>query len=443
MLARLVARDFRNFTQLDITVPPTGLAIIGENGHGKTNLLEAVAYLSLLRSLRGARDADIVRFGAAAFHIRAELSRVVPSLQEAPTSDASHAPDVRTSFDGIGVGYERSSKRKRATLDGVEQPRLTTALGALPSVCFSPADVSLVAGGPGERRRFLDVALALSSKRYLLALQHYRAALLRRNAVLRAVQREGGRPSATSIDKVSVWEPALAQHGGVVTALRHEFVARHAQQFADIGAAIGERAAVSMRYVPSSGRANDARAIIAQTLNATAMDASAMPTEATDASVSPHTVAEEPSGRAGAVRSDALHVQSGVEARVLSEAFALQRTQELRRGMTLVGPHRDELQLLLGGRELRTFGSAGQQRSAAIALRLLELATLRDAIGATPLLLLDDPFAELDAGRAARVLSLLEATGVGQVLLAVPRIEDIPAAFTRLTRRTMRDGTLT
>jgi DNA replication and repair protein RecF len=266
-----------------------------------------------------------------------------------------------------------------------------------------------VAGGPGERRRFLDVALALSSRSYLVALQQYRAALLRRNAVLRAVQREGGRPSAASADKVSVWEPALAQHGGVVAALRQAFVLRHAQQFADIGAAIGERASVSMRYVTSS---------------ASAVDTSDATANVADSS------------------TDELRIQSAIQARALSAAFAQQRAQELRRGMTLVGPHRDELQLLLGGRELRTFGSAGQQRSAAIALRLLELATLRDSIGATPLLLLDDPFAELDTGRAARVLSLLEATGVGQVLLAVPRLEDIPAAFTRLDRRTMRDGTL-
>jgi DNA replication and repair protein RecF len=417
VLARLVARDFRNFAQLDIAMPGAGLAIIGENGHGKTNLLEAVAYLSLLRSLRGARDADVVRFGAPAFHIRAELVRAAPSGQrESRDGQAQERMPERgteqVQCDGIAVGYERASKRKRATLDGVEQPRLTSALGALPSVCFSPADVSLVAGGPGERRRFLDVALALSSRSYLLALQQYRAALLRRNAALRAVQREGGRPHAASIDKVSVWEPALALHGGVVASLRQSFVQRHAQQFADIGTAIGERAVVSMRYVPSSGATADS-------------------------------APKEGSAPAADVSGEEQRANAEQQARALSAAFALQRAQELRRGMTLVGPHRDELQLLLGGRELRTFGSAGQQRSAAIALRLLELATLRDAIGATPLLLLDDPFAELDAGRAARVLALLEASGVGQVLLAVPRLEDIPAAFTRLERRTMRDGTLT
>ncbi len=376
MLARLVARDFRNFAQLDTTIPPGGLAIVGENGHGKTNLLEAVAYLSLLRSLRGARDTDVIRFGAGVFHIRAEL-------QGAST------------FDTVAVGYERQGKRKRASLDGVEQARLTAALGALPSVCFSPADVSLVAGAPGERRRYLDVALALSSRAYLQALQQYRAALLRRNAALRTAQREGARAGGVHDARVSVWEPALAEHGGAVSAMRQVFVRRHAERFTRLAESIGERLPVTMRYV------------------------------------------------AGAAPGDAALLEDAeAQAGALADAFAQQRAQELRRGITLVGPHRDELQLLLGGRELRTFGSAGQQRSAAIALRLLELATVRDAIGATPLLLLDDPFAELDSGRATRVLSLLEEAGVGQVLLAVPRVEDIPSAFTRLERRTMRDGAL-
>ena len=135
-------------------------------------------------------------------------------------------------------------------------------------------------------------------------------------------------------------------------------------------------------------------------------------------------------------------VNATAQREALERAFTQQRPTELRRGVTLVGPHRDELQLHLGGRDLRTFGSAGQQRSAAIALRLLELSTLRTAIGYAPLLLLDDPFAELDLGRAGRVLALLEDAGASQVLLAVPREEDIPDAFTRLERRSMRDGAL-
>jgi DNA replication and repair protein RecF len=374
VLVHLAAREYRNFSRLDVDVPAAGLVIIGENGHGKTNLLEAAAYLGLLRSFRGARDADVVRFGTSAFHVRATLA--------APSR-----------WHTVTVGYERSSKKKRATLDGVEQPRLTNALGALPSVAFSPADVALVAGGPGDRRRYLDVMLALSSPAYLQALQQYRAALLRRNAALRTAQREGGRGDHEA--RVQVWEPALAEHGGVVAAARHRFVRGHAERYAELCAAIGERVGAVLRY-----------------------------------------------SAVGGDNSDAHCTSSHVQTDALTRAFAAQRSTELRRGSTLVGPHRDELHLHLGGRDLRTFGSAGQQRSAAIALRLLELATLRDALGYAPLLLLDDPFAELDLGRAGRVLDLLDHAGAAQVLLAVPREEDIPHAFTRLERRTMRDGAL-
>src|SRR5215217_2370608 len=233
VISRLVARDFRNFESLDIVIPESGIAIIGDNGQGKTNLLEAVAYLSLLRSMRGARDADVVRFGAPVFHVRAELH----SLPNSPAA-----------YNSVAVGYERATKRKRATLDGVEQNRLTYALGAVPSVCFSPADTLLVAGGPGERRHFLDVMLSLTSRPYLQALQQYRAALLRRNATLRLAQREGPRAAALHADRISVWEPALAEHGSIVTSLRRAFVKTHADTFTRLAAAIGEESTVSMRY---------------------------------------------------------------------------------------------------------------------------------------------------------------------------------------------------
>lgn len=375
MLSRLIAKDYRNFTQLDVEIPSNGLVVIGENGQGKTNLLEAVAYLALLRSFRGGRDADVVRFGATAFHVRAEL----------------RAPSA---FHVVTVGFEKSSRRKRATLDGVEQPRLTGALGAVPSVLFSPADVALVAGGPSERRRYLDVLLALSSRAYLQALQSYRSALLRRNAALRTAQRDGARRSDHEA-RVSVWEPALAVHGGIVAAARHAFVRDHAVRFTQLSAAIGERQTMQMKYAASGG----------------------------------------------ACAEDQL-INADAQAEGYRQAYQQQRTQELRRGITLVGPHRDDLPLLLGGRDLRTFGSAGQQRSAAIALRLLELSTLREAVGYPPLLLLDDPFAELDLRRSERVLSLLADAGASQLLLAVPRREDIPAAFTRLEQRSMSDGVL-
>lgn len=392
MLVHLAARSYRNFDTLDVEVPAAGLAIIGENGHGKTNLLEAVAYLALLRSFRGARDADVIRFGAPAFHVRATL---------APPA-AQHT---------VSIGFERATKRKRAMLDGVEQPRLTNALGALPSVAFSPADVILVTGGPAERRHYLDVMLALSSGAYLQALQQYRAALLRRNAALKIAQRDGGHGRGSHEAPVSVWEPALAEYGGYIVAARHAFVRDHAARYGQLCADIGEREVATLQYVAVGSVVGSRGRTPASGDTGDGVDA-----EITSAS---------------AQRDALLH------------SLAQQRLTEMRRGATLVGPHRDDLALQLGGRDLRTFGSAGQQRSAAIALRLLELATLTTAIGHPPLLLLDDPFAELDLGRAGRVLALLEGAGAAQVLLAVPRVEDIPLAFTRLDRRQMRDGGLT
>jgi DNA replication and repair protein RecF len=364
VLRRLVVRDFRNLERVELRPPPEGIALIGENGHGKTNLLEAIYYLQLLRSVRGARDQDLVRFGAAGFHVAAE----------AGTGEGSG----RT----VAVGFERAGKRKKATLNGAEPPRLSDALGALPSVIFSPGDVQLVAGAPSERRRYLDVVLALTSRRYLQALQGYRGALARRNAALREVARVGG-----SDARAAVWEPALAEHGAVLWRERVAWVERAAPEFTRLCTAIGERGVARMRYASGLAPGSDV---------------------------------------AGA----------------LADALAAKRALDVRRGLTHAGPHRDDLELLLDGRDLRLFGSAGQQRTAAIALRMLEAGTLRDRSAATPLFLLDDPFAELDARRAHRILELLADAGLGQTILAVPRAADIPAELTRLERWGIRDGAL-
>lgn len=361
-LATLSVRDFRNIEHAEVTFRPDGIAIVGDNGHGKTNFLEAIAYLELLRSIRGVRDRDLVRFSADGFFISAE-------------ADGAR---VRR----CAVGVDRSGKKK-VSLDGVETPRLADALGAVPSVCFSPADVSLIAGSPSDRRRYLDVALALTSRRYLSALRHYRSALVRRNASLRAAGRERTRASA-----VASWEPALAEHGSVLVEERRAWVAEGAVDFARLCAAIGEPREMAIAYDSPMADVPDVR---------------------------------------GALRA----------------ALERGRDNDLRRGLTHAGPHRDDLAVTLGRRDLRLVGSAGQHRTAAIALRLLEAATFRTRSGVQPLLLLDDPFAELDRRRAARVLTLLDdasAGGVGQTVLCVPREDEIPARFTRLERWRVADG---
>lgn len=339
--------------------PPDGLAIVGENGHGKTNLLEAAYYLSLLRSARGTRDVDVARFGAPGFFIEATLC----------------APDAHE----LAVGFERTGRRKRVRRDGVVVDRMSDALGTLPAVMFSPGDVELVAGPPSARRRFLDIMLALSSRGYLHALQHYRAALERRNAALRDAAKHGSGGTGRS-GAIEVWEAPLAEQGAALVRARRAWVKRVAGRFAERCAAIGERGKTGLSY---------------------------------------HTT----------VDPNAESVELA-----LADALAAKRASDLRYGLTQVGAHRDDLVMLLDDRELRAFGSAGQQRTAAIALRTLEAETLRDARGASPVFLLDDPFAELDEHRATRVLSLLGAFGLGQTVLAVPRESDIPPELTDLPR---------
>lgn len=368
----LAIRDFRNLERVTLDLPAAGLVLMGENGHGKTNFLEAIYYLQLFRSARGARDVDVVRFGAAGFHVAA-------------TAEG-------TSAHTIGVGFERAGKRKRVRVDGAEVPRLSDALGALPSVMLSPRDAELVSGPPSERRRFLDVVLALTDRRYLAALQGYRGALVRRNAALRDAARGGA-----AEQQVAVWEPALARHGAVIHLARRRWAERVAERFAALCAAIGERGAARLRYV----------------------------------SPLPH----------------ALDTPEAVEGALL-HALEAKRALDIRRGLTHAGPHRDDLELMLAGaegtlRELRSFASAGQQRTAAIALRILEGETLRDAHGAAPVYLLDDPFAELDVRRSARILDLLAHSGLGQTILTVPRESDIPAELTRLERWRIVDGVVT
>jgi DNA replication and repair protein RecF len=359
---RITLRDFRNLAPMDMALPADGLALVGENGHGKTNFLEAIYYLQILRSFRGARDLDLVRFGASGFHIAATLGEV----------------DARQ----IAVGFQRQTRRKKALVDGGEPVKLADAIGTFPAVIFSPADAELVAGAPAERRRFLDVMLSLTSRPYLSALQRYRAALARRNAALREVA--GGRADST----VDVWEPALAEAGAILWRSRRTWVRAHAHEFATLCSAIGEQGQSALRYVT--------------------------PLDCRDEEVE----------------------------QALIEAFARRRALDVQRGMTHAGPHRDDLELTLEERDLRTFGSAGQQRTAAIALRLLEAATLRAAAGAEPVVLLDDPFAELDQRRTAHILQLLQGDGRGQTILAVPRATDIPADLTRLDRWSVWDGQL-
>jgi DNA replication and repair protein RecF len=359
-------RDYRNLERVALELPAQGLVLIGDNAQGKTNFLEAIYYLHLLRSARGTRDADVVRFGVGAFHLSASVHG----------SRLAHR---------VGAGYDRATRTKRVRLDGVVVPRLSDAVGAIPSVFFAPSDVAIASGAPAERRRFLDVTLALTTRSYLAALQQYRAALAQRNAVLRRLSLTGG-GGRSDVSEVAAWEPALAFHGAALAQARHEWASAASPRFAELCQGMGEADPAALAYTPALGLE---------------------PTEA------------------GLLR-----------------ALEDRRASDMSHGTTRTGPHRDRLAITIGRRDLHAFGSAGQHRTAAIALRLLEAETYRQRVGRAPVFLLDDPFAELDHRRADRILALLLASEIGQLLLAVPRSGDIPRGFDALERARVVAGTV-
>jgi DNA replication and repair protein RecF len=397
-------RDFRNLEHVQLEVPAAGFVLIGDNGQGKTSFLEAVHYLEVLRSMRGARDVELIRFGEGAFHIGATVESTGGGASSVGDERPAMADDSATP-DGairrVGAGYARAGRRKKVTLDDVEVSRLADALGAVPSVVVSPRDVVLVAGAPTERRRFMDIVLALTRPGYLRALQGYRAALARRNAALRH--------GAHAESSAAVWEPAMAEHGAVLMVARRRWVAAVRDRASRLAMAIGEEAPLTMRYQSALDEraTNDAPAPGEDTADYSAPD-------------------DRPLARDS-----------------LERALEGKRSLDVRRGLTHVGPHRDDLDLLLGGRSLRAFGSAGQQRSAALVLRLLEAYSLHESLGRHPVMLLDDPFAELDARRGARVLTLLATDTPGQVVFAVPRAADVPEVMAALPRYEVRAGIIT
>lgn len=342
---RLEARDFRNLVGLDLELPAEGAVFLGPNGHGKTNLLEAMYYPVLFRSLRGARDVDLVRHESPGFFVRLE---------------------VETALGGsrlIDAGFLSAGRRKRVSVDGVESTRVMDALGVWLAVAFLPADVTLISGAASLRRHFLDRTLSLADGGYLRALRHYRAGLEQRNAALR----QGISATARAFD------PGLARHGAVLVSRRRAWVAEYGARWAATCEALGEPMPVRLELTGTAELADSAGFL---------------------------------------------------------DALARHHPRDLQARTTGVGPHRDDLEMSLGATPLRIAGSTGQQRTAAIALKLCERDTLAAASGQTPALLLDDVFAELDRDRQDRLAARLElrpADGTPpQVFVTAPRVDELP-----------------
>lgn len=388
----LAVADFRSWERTDLEFGPGPAVLVGANGQGKTNLVEALAYLATLGSHRVATDAPLIRAGAQRALVRAAV--------------VADERELRVEVE-ISAG-----KANRARLNGAPVTRARDVLGVLRTVLFAPEDLAIVRGDPGERRRFLDELIVLRSPRMAAVRADYERVLKQRAALLKsaAAARRGG-----DLSTLDVWDGHLAAHGAqllsarlhAVRALRPHAVAAYAQ-------VAPASAALTMQY----GTA------VAAHLPALA-----------DAGYGAPAVT--------GVGKDADAPLPGVdelEAALLGELERV-RPAELERGVNLVGPHRDDLDLGLGALPLRGYASHGEGWSAALALRLGSYELLRaDALpGGDPVLLLDDVFAELDADRREQLA--LTASKAEQAVITAAVLTDVPDQL-RQARYEIGNGTV-
>ena len=362
-LTRLALTDFRSYRSVDVTLEPGVTIFGGPNGEGKTNLVEAVGYVATLSSHRAAHDSPLIRQGAGQAIIRASVR-----------------DEVRDNLVEIELNPGRAN-RVRLNKTPMSKPR--EILGVLRTVLFAPEDLALVKGDPGERRRFLDDLLVAMAPRYAGVRSDYDRVLKQRTALLKSAGSKSGPKSRESVAAtLDVWDAHLARAGAELLVAREHLVDSLRPHVEDAYAAVAGdgRGQAGMIYKRSF---------------------------------------------AGEVLPDETPFSDRLRGADEALRAALQdvRDSELERGVCLAGPHRDELELSVRGMPARGYASHGESWSLALALRLASFGLLR-AGRQDPVLILDDVFAELDAGRRERLASLV--SGAEQVLVTAAVTDDVP-----------------
>lgn len=320
-ISELKLHQYRSYERLLLHPAPGVNVITGENAQGKTNALEALFLCALGRSHRTSRDAELIKSGCAGAYVGLQLKNTY----------GSHSIEMKL----------RSGERKQIFIDANLAAKSAELMGQLNVVLFSPEDLSLVKGGPAERRRFADMELSQLFPAYYVNLQQYNIALKQRNALLKS--------DTAGFSTLSVWDEQLAFYGAKLMEKRAAFIQMLQKQAEDFHLAVTNgKEKLSVRYAPNVPMQEDEAARVGRML----------------------------------------------------EALENAANEDMRRGFTSVGPHRDDIQLLLCGEDARVYASQGQQRTAALSLKLSMIGILKEARGETPVLLLDDVLSELDDTRA-------------------------------------------
>jgi DNA replication and repair protein RecF len=363
-LKHLSLANFRNYVRLELELSPGITLIQGENAQGKTNLLEAIYYLATARSPYAKTDRELINWLAEEEELTfarlvgqtqkdTALQRLEITLLKEPTPEAD--------------GY---SLKKQIRINGVPK-RVLDLIGQLNVVIFMPQDIDLVAGSPSGRRRYLDTAICQFDPRYCRTLRRYGRILTQRNHLLRQLQeRRGNR------DQLRFWDEKLAEDGAYLVARRREVIA----ELEELARAVhleltGHDEHLSLRYKPSIRMPNKHYQI---------------PLEL---------------GSEGIL--DVGYSESSIRESFLEQLREI-TSEEIQRGMSLIGPHRDDLRFLAGGVDMNIYGSRGQQRTLVLALKLAEAKLLAKETGEQPIMLLDEVMSELDEARRRYLMKVVK-----------------------------------
>lgn len=396
-LAALTLEEFRCYRHLELVLPSRGLLITGANGSGKTTVLEAVGFLATARSPRAGLDRELIRWGSGEEFGTPPYARVLGRVQAA---EGEASLEIALQLDAASPGATPMT-RKQMKVNGIGR-RAVDAVGTLRAVLFAPTDLNLVTGSPSIRRRYVDVMLSQIDRRYIRALASYTNHLTQRNALLKRFAADGRNPNDPALgEELAFWDEALVAAGAYLHARRAVTLAR------------------------LSGHAENA--FLALTNGG-------------------HTLAvrHDASIRTPATLDAPLAAIEQAATRDFTQALHERRREELRRAVSVIGPHRDDLTLQMDGMDLAAYGSRGQQRLAVLAVKLAEIAVMTDETGEPPVALLDDILSELDPGHRAYVLdTVLAEDETRQVVITGADVSllDRPALHS-LAHLIARDGAL-